>query len=432
MEPEFIFSDNMIVTMGFYNAEINDFEMERKLVEMPGGGVSPISGNLARVPNVKVAFSPDGSVGYIAYLSNNNENDVTSEGGYYPILYKTFDAGENWEGPYNVQLGGVDGIPAILNFLTDEIIAEMFEFPLPDREDIPFTTAFELDLTMDNYGNPHLIFNVGVGNQEFGFFSSYGGNIGCQGCVAIAHVFSVDGGENWLGDTLCTVKTFRGQFPYTGADPINVDNRPYVSSTMDGSKLFFSWIDTDIDGIGENINPDIYCVGYDVLNNSYSLTNNVTFFSNAMMSSYMACGSKYVFDNNNGSYTIPFAYQSINPFELLEIAQFYYIDNFMLTDDDLAAVTSIEKTPIPSPVLSHCFPNPCSEISGINLYLKNFAVVSYNVSNILGQVVWNGDTAILPQGNHILMPDVSSLNSGVYFYNVNINGTTHSGKMLVR
>jgi hypothetical protein len=47
-------------------------------------------------------------------------------------------------------------------------------------------------------------------------------------------------------------------------------------------------------------------------------------------------------------------------------------------------------------------------------------------------VVWNGDKALLPQGNHILMLDVSSLNSGVYFYNVTINGTTNSGKMLVR
>ncbi len=431
-EIEFIYTDNMIVTKGYFNPETNDFDMVRDHVEMPGGGTNPTTGDLARVPNVKVAFSPDGSVGFIAYLSNNDENDDNSEGCYHPILYKTTDGGENWDGPFNVQLGGDDGIPAILNFLTDEIIAEMFEAPVPDRDEIPFSTAFEIDLTVDNFGNPHLIFNVGVGNQEFSFFSSYGGNTGCQGCVAMTHVFSVDGGESWMGDTLCTVKTFRGEFPYTGGDPIGVDNRPYTASTMDGSKIFFSWIDTDINEIGDNTSPDIYCIGYDVMNNSYSEKNNVTFLTNAMWQAYMASGSKYVFDNNDGSYTIPFVYQEINPGDLLDPVQFYYIDNFVLTDEDLAAIVGIEKPKTVSHHLSNNFPNPCNDITRLRLHLEHTALVSYNISNLLGQVVYHGDKSKLSQGNHVLSMDVSSLKTGVYFYNVTIDGKTETGKMLVK
>ncbi len=430
-EDNFIYTDNMIITRGFFNAS-NDFEMEREHVEMPGGGASPTSGNLARVPNVKVAFSDDGSVGYIAYLSNNDENDDNSEGCYHPILYRTIDDGENWDGPFNVQLGGDDGIPAILNFLTDDIIAEMFEAPVPDRDEIPFTTAFELDLTVDNSGNPHLIFNFGVGNQEFSFFSSYGGNTGCKGCVAMAHVFSVDGGETWMGDTLCTVKTFRGEFPYTGGDPIAVDNRPYVSSTMDGSKLFFSWIDTDIEEVGSNSNPDIYCIGYDVLNNSYSELKNVTFLTNAMWQAFMACGSKYVFDNNNGSYTIPFAYQEISPGELLDPVQYYYIDNFIITDEELSVVTGINPRHETQNTISGAFPNPCFGATTVSINLQKTSTVSAYISNMTGQMVWKGHSSQLKKGNHKLTVDLSSFGKGAYIYTVLINGEAFPVKILVQ
>lgn len=431
MEPDFIYSDNMIVTMGLFNPDIHDFEMQRELVEMPGGGLS-ITGVLARVPDVKVAFSPDGNVGYIAYLSNNGGNNDNSVGCYYPILYKTYDAGLSWDGPYNVQLGGDDGIPAILNFLTDDIISALFEAPVPEREDIPFTTAFELDMTVDNFGNPHLIFNVGVGNQEFSLFTSYGGSIGCDGSVAMVHVYSTNGGESWMGDTLCTVKTFRGNFPYTGGDPIRVDNRPYVSSTMDGSKLFFSWIDTDFDQFDENTRPDIYCIGYDAVNNTYSVKNNVTFLTNAMWQAYMACGSKYVFDHNNGTYTIPFVYQEINAGDLINPVQYYYIDNFVLTDADLSVITGIEKPQLVSHVVSSNYPNPCSDFTRLNLQLDRSSSVNYNITNLLGQVVWGDHQLKLDQGNHVLTLDVSDLKYGVYFYNVNIDGTIHTGKMLVK
>ena len=427
---ELVYSDNMIVTKGYFNPETNEFEMEREIVEMPAGGES-IAGVIASVADEKIAFSPDGMIGYIGYLSNNGENDDNSDGCYYPILYKTMDGGESWDGPFNVQLGGEDGIQTILNFLTDEIIAEMFEVPVPEREDIPFTTGFEFGLTVDHSGNPHLLFDVGVGSQEWSIFSAYGGNAGCEGCVAMTHIYSTDGGESWIGDTLCTVKTFRGDFPWTGGDPSSEDNRPYVASTMDGSKLFFSWIDTDIPDIGDNISPDIFCIGYDVINNTYSQNANVTFLTNAMWNAYMACGSKYVFDHGDGTYTIPFAYQEINTEELLDPVQFFYIDNYVLSDADLAFTTGVEKPQTASHQLSNNFPNPCSDVTRMSLYLENSSVVSYNISNLLGQVIWNGAQTKLSRGNHVLTLDVSSLKTGVYLYNVTVDGKTQTGKMLV-
>nr|NQU92218.1 T9SS type A sorting domain-containing protein [Bacteroidota bacterium] len=431
LESYLDYTDNMIVTSGHYNAETGEFEMERKIVEMPGGNISPL-GVLANVADAKVAFSPDGMIGFIGYLSNNDENDDNSDGCYYPILYKTIDGGESWDGPYNVQLGGDDGIPAILNFITDGILEQFYEPPIPDREDIPFTSAFEFGMTVDYAGNPHLTFDVGIGSQEWSIYTSYGGNTGCMGCVALMHVFSLDGGENWIGDTLCTLKTFRGEFPYTGGTPVAEDNRPYAASTMDGTRLFFSWIDTDIPGIGDNISPDIFCIGYNANNNSYSEKNNVTFLTNAMWQSYMGCGSKYVFDHGDGTYTVPFVYQEMNPEDLIEPVQFWYIDNFVLTDADIAFTIGINETQLSHLRVSQNFPNPCSDITRVSLYVDNPAKVSYDISNLLGQKVWVAEPLTAGQGNHILPFDVSELNTGVYLYNVHMNGETHTGKMLVK
>ncbi len=70
-----------IITKGYFNPEIGDFEMDRFTEYMPAGGVSPISGTAVGVADAKVAFSPpDGEIGYISYLSNNGENTVESEG----------------------------------------------------------------------------------------------------------------------------------------------------------------------------------------------------------------------------------------------------------------------------------------------------------------------------------------------------------------
>ncbi len=425
------YQDFMVITQGPFNPETGDFDMDRYLEFMPAGGVSPVSGNPAGVADCKVAFSPDGQIGYIAYLSNNGENTIESDGCYYPILYKTIDGGQSWDGPYNVQLGGAGGLPIVLEFLRDELIEILFEPPLPDREDIPFTTAFELGLTVDFAGNPHMIFSVGVGSQDWSIYTSHTGAAGCDGMVAMLHVFSPDGGEEWLGNNLGLMYNFRGSFPYSGGDPVSEDNRPFVASTPDGTRLFFSWIDTNIEEYSTNDQPDIYCIGYNVINNTYSNLYNVSQFSAAWFNSFMAAGSKYVLDQGNGSYKIPFVYQQINPLELGDPVQFWFVDNFVLTDSDLGVIQGTAELESFNFSVSQNYPNPCSGHTFVDITTQAAATVQVDISNITGQVVRKLADRQMNEGKHQLRIDLSGLIPGVYLVNVRIDGKVISKKMIV-
>lgn len=426
------YTDNMIVTRGYFNPETGDFDMERFIADMPAGGVSPISGAEANVADAKVAFSPDGEIGYIAYLSDNGENTIESEGCYYPILYKTTDGGEFWEGPYNVQLGGVDGIPAVLNYLTDELIESIFEPPVPERIDIPFSTAFDMGLSVDFNGNPHLIFNVAVGSQEYSVYTSPTPDDPCSGMVAMMHVYSPNGGEDWMGDTLRLINTFRGEFDYTGmTDPVSEDNRPYIGSTMDGTKMFFSWIETTVPGNPDNDQPDIYCVGYDVINNTYSDTYVVTEFTQAWFGAWNGSMSKYVLDNGNGSYTIPFVYQQIDPLDFAAPVQFWYIDDFTLTDADLGVIQDVEELNALRFTVSDNYPNPAREVAYMDVTTNEKSTIRYDITNLTGQTVWTGQALEATAGKHQLRFDTGGLNTGIYMCNVRIGDRTISKKLIV-
>jgi hypothetical protein len=397
---------------------------------MPAGGISP-GGASAGVADSKVAFSPDGEVGYIVYLSNNGENTLESDGCYYPILYKTTDGGDFWDGPYNVQLGGVDGLPIVLEYLRDELIEILFDPPYPDRVDIPFTSSFEIGLSVDYNGNPHLIFSVGVGSQEFSIYTSHTGATGCDGMVAMIHAFSPNGGEDWLANLLWLNKTFRGEFPYSGGDPVSEDNRPCVASTTDGTKLFFSWIDTDVPDVGTNTQPDIYCIGYDVINNTYSIPYVVTQFSAAWYSSFMATGSKYVLDQGNGTYKIPFVYQQINPFDLIDPVQFWFVDNFILTDANLGVIPGQDELAAFNFSVSQNYPNPARDYAFVDVTTEHAATVKASIANLIGQTVWQGEAQKVGAGKHQIKLNTSGLKTGVYLYNIQVDSKVISKKMIV-
>lgn len=415
----------LIFTKGEYSETSMTFEYEQELFEFDITG----GGDGVTISTAKIAFHPDGQIGYMAMLSNNGFNDL-AEGAYYPILFKTTDGGENWDGPYTVQLGGPDGLPAVLDYLSDELLEMLYEPPIPARDELLFTTAFDMALAVDMYGNPHLLFLVGLGSGEWSIYSSIEGLPGTGGMIGLIHATSYDGLDTWYADTVTTPHTFRGTFPGSTGSELSEDLRPYISTTQDASKLFFSWQNTNIDGIDDNIAPDIYCQGYDPANLSYTEIYNVSAFTAIMWQSWMATGAVYVFDDGAGNYEVPFVCQIMDPTNNAEPVAFRYVDDFIITDADFI-YTSTPEVEMELISISKSYPNPCRDYAHVNMSLLEDANVTLEVSNLLGQVVQTVNYGQFNKGQHQITIDVAGFESGIYIYNLSTGRDAVAGKMIV-
>ncbi len=385
-----------------------------------------------RPTNTKVAFAPDGMTGWIACLADNGEVPISEGQSYYPILWKTEDGGENWSDPIIAPLAGDDGIGGIHNFLSDEELAELFEPPLPDRDEIAFTTAFDFDLHVDAFGVPHIAVIVGVTSDPYTIVTGLSESSGYIFTCA-ADIFTLDGGETWMAHILGRQKTFRGEF---GTD-YTEDNRIQIASSWDGTKMFVTWLDTDLPGVTDNNQPDIWLRGIDVVSNHLTTNDqgedkpyNVTEFSEAMWQSYFNATSHYaLFDGDN--YTIPLTYQLGNPEDPLEEVQFKYITDFMVNQSefDWVGVEMPEKQSLFE--VSQNFPNPVNGTTTVTVTLMEATTLSFELYNLMGQKVVAIPSQSYGSGVQPFTFDASNLSNGVYFYTVTAGETKVTKKMLV-
>ncbi len=93
--------------------------------------------------------------GYISFLGDNETAEyVSGIVNLYPIVYKTTDGGTTWSDLMGIQLGGENGLNGIVNdMFSDEQIADLFEEPLPSRDQIAYSTAFDQNIAVDANGN---------------------------------------------------------------------------------------------------------------------------------------------------------------------------------------------------------------------------------------------------------------------------------------
>jgi len=427
--------DTLVITRGIFNASTGAYDYEQSLL------YAPVNTYGTSIADCRIAFAPDGMIGYIMTLSDNGMDPFATESSYYPILYKTTDGGVTWDDtPITVILGGPDGLPGVVNgLMNDEQWLAFWGDPVPARDEIIYTTAFTSDFAVDMFGNPVINVVIGVSGVHGSTPTPYS-ILSSGGFIASFNIFSQDGGQTWIAQKLGTnLKTFRG----TWGD-ISEDNRSQITTTADGSKMFFSWLDTDFEGQVDNLQPDIYCVGWDVQNNTYTDANpatadtadatNVTFLSDGWLQAYMGTASYYAFVSGTGAsttYTIPFVYQEMDATDPAQPVQYKYIKDFHFMEPDF--VLTDVKQPVNRGVeVSQNYPNPFSGTAKVEVKLDNTASVSVQISNLIGQVVYEIPSARMSAGSHTLLIDASTLKTGVYTYTVNVNGERFTHKMIVK
>ncbi len=311
------YTDSVLFTKGIWNSALNDYDYSRWVEYLPAfeSGRAPA--------DEKIAFAPDGQIGYMSFLADNGGDPFAAGYAFYPVIYKTTDGGQTWTGPTAIVLGGPDGFDEVKYYLTDEQIFELFLNPGSNfRDSILYTTAFTHDMVVDKNGDIHIAVTIGVaGSESYSIFAS-------GGYGATFHIYSLNQGACFAAQYITHNKTFRGEW-----GEIAEDSRSQASVTQDGSKVFLSWADTDFEGITDNVMPDIWCWGFDVDTRMYTGVENVTYLSEGWLEAYQGTASHYVF-SNGGTYTIPFVYQSFTGGDPDQPVEFKYVQDFTFIDAD--------------------------------------------------------------------------------------------------
>lgn len=425
-----VWLNETIISHGIWDAASETYTLEQEIIDVE---TLP---DASRPALQKIEFTPDGQIGYIVVLSDNGSVEISSGMSYYPILWRTEDGGQTWSDPIPVAIAGEDGIADVQNYLSDEEIAELYLAPVPAREEIPFTTAFDFDLSVDAWGNPHIGVVCGVSVDAYTIATG----ISPSSRYAFTSVFllsSTDMGNegSWYGHQMGRPVSFRGTF---GTD-FTEDNRTQICRSEDGTKMFVAWLDTDTTVSAENSSPDIWVRGYDLVLNAATANDmvedrpsNVTWGSEGMFQAYFFIMSNVALEDGAGNFTIPFTYQQ---FETIDLpTQYKYVQDFSFNQADFIIV-GINDAPVAKQEfvsVSQTMPNPAASVARFTVALAEAAMVNVTVTNMMGQTVQTIPARKLQAGVNELQLNVADLSSGVYFYTVEAGKEVVTKKMIVK
>ncbi len=422
-----VYMSSLIVNRLVWNEGENDYDLEQELLD------APVDAATTRPSFTAVAFSADGQTGYISMLADNGTTEVIGGGlGYYPVIFKTTDGGISWSDPVGIQLAGPNGMSGIINdLLTDEQIATLYEAPVPPRDEIPYTTAFDEDITVDANGNLHIGVVIGVvGTDAYSIVSA-------SGLFAAYDIYTTDGGTTWYAIKLGSITQLRGTWPTDYTE----DNRIQITTSPDRETVFVSWIDTDMAEVEDNTRPNIFSRGIRpnawgtadlTCSSGQPIPSNVTFLSEGMWNASFASVSN-VSLYADGKYTIPMTYQPMAADVDPGTAVVYkYITNFFFTDADFCVVGTEEIAQANQAQISQNFPNPFSDETSINVSLGKGANVSVEIYNLTGQKVYANNYGYKPAGSFTMSIPSDNMPTGVYFYTVEAGATKATRKMIVK
>ena len=365
-----------------------------------------------------IAWGSNG-VGYAAMLGHDEYNGVTPDSNIAPIVYKTDDNGNSWVKIANIDMNGFDA---------------SFQFG------VPYTTGFEIDMSVDANNNAHLVMAVGALGANAYSLSTGPGNWG------LFDVFTTDGGFNWAGQLLALPQTFRGEWT-DGTNTLAEDSRPQISTTLDRSKMFFTWFDTDtaLFFTPDNLFPDAHTMGLNISTGLWTPETNLTAGTSADGICMFGSVSPYTLDGSTaGCYEVPASILALTGGTVSLQCDHSYIDGMELCDaafnvagtsfplTNLVVVGLNENNGAVSFDLGQNFPNPFNGSTQFNLNLVKSSDVTVEVYSILGKLVQTNTYTNLQAGNNTIAINASDLSAGMYSYRVIVGSEMATRTMIVK
>jgi len=251
-------SNGIVVMKGVWNATTKNVDWTEQLLSQSFATFDNGGTTVSAATAQNIAFDPTGQYGWIAVLGDITPGSAESV--YDPIFWKTTDFGATWSSAIFVDL---DSIQGVREQLSPELINGTEASGI-------LTAAFQADLQVDVYGNPHLLLTTGNGGDYTIEAAGYD-------MWDITYDATAQVGCNWKGIHMAKIKTLRGDL--TGdAQPSTEDNRPLVSRSNDGHKLFFFWNESDFAVVQGNDNsiPNMFSKAIDVVAKTSTPVYNLT------------------------------------------------------------------------------------------------------------------------------------------------------------
>ena len=422
-----VYMNQTIMNRGVWNDTEKDFDYEQFVVPL----------TLNEYPaDARVAASPDGQIMWMVTLGNNGgAEQIGDYANYYPILQVSADAGVTWSDPIVVQLDGPNGIDGIKNGLSDYRLEQLYG-TVPNRDEIAYTTAFDVDLVVDKWGNPHIGVVVGIASDQ----QDYAIIIGDSNCV-VYDIYSLNDGGNWHAVKMGSLATFDGSF---GTDYTEY-NRIQIASNIAGDYVFLTWLDTHVEGVTTNNEPDVFARGFNLLENKITSndgednSDNVTYLSDVYQQAYFQCTSHYVFIKAGGGHIIPIVTELLTNVNADEPVTFKYISDFSYLPEDYTI--SVSNPPFPvgindnktdQTLTGQIFPNPLRGMGTMTVNLKQSGNLVIEITNMVGQKVMSVDKGYVNSGSQQFTIDASGLQAGVYFYTIKLDDQKYTNKMVVK
>ncbi|HTA62018.1 MAG TPA: hypothetical protein VK835_06165 [Bacteroidia bacterium] len=277
--------------------------------------------------SARMAFGPDGMHGYIVAMGLlNTVYNNYCDSSFTPILYTTTDGGTTW----TQKLAGYDWMckhPEV-----EKNVGEL----IPDKRFYTFDVGMHgADLTVDEHNVLHFVTCVSQATFKYGPPATAGGpltahNVDSVGIYAPTYQYDyihyhpiiwdfMTDGTDWktmMVDSIlsadCGSATTDTTAPHSamgaGSQALGVSSHISVSRSVDGTKVFYGWADSDpsATGIVYNTSPDILMKGYDVVSGNASATKNVTGGAGTTFFPYLADMS--YFDASQSAYVVPAVY----------------------------------------------------------------------------------------------------------------------------
>jgi hypothetical protein len=313
--------------------------------------------------------------------------------------------------------------------IDDETYVEFFEDT--PREELGYTTAFDLDCAVDYNGDLHIAVVIGATSTTTDYSISSN-----SGLFGVMDIYTTDGGTSWFAEIMGHPQCFRGNYP---DDTYTEDNRVQITTNTDHNRIFISWLDTDIEDQDDNNRPNIYVRGFNpstlmktVDAQGADAPFNVTFLSTAWRAAHFAIAANYTIDDN-GTYTIPYTYMEMDVEDVAQPVQYKYIKDFSFSEADFT-VQSVNENIATADLfkVSQNYPNPVIGDTYFTVSLDEGTHLNLEVYSLTGQLVKTTDLGYKSAGTHTLTMNANDLSAGVYFYTVSagVNKVTH--KMIVQ